>query len=172
LRRTPRSKFKNLLQSIAKSFGLFGSLVAIVSHVNKDRRQETNRRCDFRVPESHSIPNGYLPPSRSLFPCRNIRGTHAIRVAHLERLRKPRAASPCSSPPPSSVVLASLHRDVQRTLTPQSAEFGLYKHPTKLAWVTERQDLATLLGNVQTRLKTYGLEDYVPPKGLVGIVGG
>ena len=32
--------------------------------------------------------------------------------------------------------------------------------------MTERQDLATLFGNVQTKLKTYGLRDYVPPKGL------
>jgi len=68
------------------------------------------------------------------------------------------------------VVLASLHTYVDARA--QSAEFNLYKQTTKLAWVTERQDLATLLGNVQTRLQTYGLEDYVPPKGLVGIVGG
>lgn len=33
-------------------------------------------------------------------------------------------------------------------------------------WVTERQDVATLFGNVQTKLKTYSLRDYVPPAGL------
>ena len=48
----------------------------------------------------------------------------------------------------------------------QSAEFTSYKQTTKRTWVTERQDLATLFGNVQTKLKTYGLRDYVPPKGL------
>ena len=48
----------------------------------------------------------------------------------------------------------------------QSAEFTFYKQTTKRTWVTQRQDLATLLGNVQTKLKTYGLRDYVPPKGL------
>jgi hypothetical protein len=48
----------------------------------------------------------------------------------------------------------------------QSAEFTSYKQTTKRTWVTERQDLATLFGNVQTKLKTYGLRDYVPPNGL------
>ena len=32
--------------------------------------------------------------------------------------------------------------------------------------MTEKQDIATLFGNVQTKLKTYGLRDYVPPHGL------
>lgn len=30
----------------------------------------------------------------------------------------------------------------------------------------ERQDVATLFGNVQTKLRTYGLREYVPPPGL------
>ncbi|KAG5352936.1 hypothetical protein C0989_011978 [Termitomyces sp. Mn162] len=47
-----------------------------------------------------------------------------------------------------------------------SMDFATYKQTTKRAWVTERQDLATLFGNVQTKLKTYGLRDYVPPSGL------
>jgi len=32
--------------------------------------------------------------------------------------------------------------------------------------VTERQNLVTLFSNVQTKLKTYGLREYVAPKGL------
>lgn len=32
--------------------------------------------------------------------------------------------------------------------------------------MTEKQDVATLFGNVQTKLKTYGLREYVPPHGL------
>ncbi|KAG6813590.1 hypothetical protein H0H92_009634 [Tricholoma furcatifolium] len=48
----------------------------------------------------------------------------------------------------------------------QSADFANYKQTTKRTWVTERQDVATLFGNVQTKLKTYGLREYVPPPGL------
>lgn len=32
--------------------------------------------------------------------------------------------------------------------------------------MTERQDVTTLFGNVQTKLRTYGLREYVPSKGL------
>ncbi|KAH6911489.1 actinin-like protein [Coprinopsis sp. MPI-PUGE-AT-0042] len=48
----------------------------------------------------------------------------------------------------------------------QSARFTSYKQTTKRTWVTERQDVITLFGNVQTKLKTYSLAEYVPPKGL------
>ncbi|KAG2009772.1 actin cross-linking, variant 2 [Coprinopsis cinerea AmutBmut pab1-1] len=48
----------------------------------------------------------------------------------------------------------------------QSANFNTYKQTTKRTWVTERQDVITLFGNVQTKLKTYALAEYVPPDGL------
>lgn len=48
----------------------------------------------------------------------------------------------------------------------QSATFTTYKHTTKRTWVTERQDVTTLLGNIQTKLRTYGLREYIPPLGL------
>jgi len=48
----------------------------------------------------------------------------------------------------------------------QYAQFHLYKRTEKREWVTEKQDLATLLGNVQTKLNTYHLRPYVPPEGL------
>ncbi|PCH39917.1 hypothetical protein WOLCODRAFT_136560 [Wolfiporia cocos MD-104 SS10] len=47
-----------------------------------------------------------------------------------------------------------------------SAMFKNYKQTTKRAWVTEKQDVTTLFGNVQTKLRTYGLREYVPPPGL------
>ncbi|KAI1794952.1 actinin-like protein [Ganoderma leucocontextum] len=47
-----------------------------------------------------------------------------------------------------------------------SQSFQNYKQTTKRTWVTEKQDIATLFGNVQTKLKTYGLREYVPPPGL------
>lgn len=47
-----------------------------------------------------------------------------------------------------------------------SAEFNTYKQTLKRDWVTEKQDLASLFGNVQTKLKTYNLRPYLPPPGL------
>lgn len=48
----------------------------------------------------------------------------------------------------------------------QSADFATYKKITKREWVTEKQDIATLFGNIQTKLRTYGLREYVPPSGI------
>ncbi|KAK2465409.1 hypothetical protein APHAL10511_002763 [Amanita phalloides] len=48
----------------------------------------------------------------------------------------------------------------------QSTEFATYKKTTKRTWVAEKQDIATLFGNVQTKLRTYRLREYVPPPGL------
>ncbi|KAG8745851.1 hypothetical protein FRC10_006878 [Ceratobasidium sp. 414] len=48
----------------------------------------------------------------------------------------------------------------------QLIEFQNYKNASKRQWVSEKQDLATLYANVQTKLRTYGLREYVPPPGL------
>ncbi|KAF7299650.1 hypothetical protein HMN09_00970400 [Mycena chlorophos] len=47
-----------------------------------------------------------------------------------------------------------------------STDFNTYKQTTKRTWVVEKQDVATLFGNVQTKLRTYGLREYVPPPEL------
>jgi hypothetical protein len=39
------------------------------------------------------------------------------------------------------------------------SSFATYKQTQKRTWVTEKQDVATLFGNVQTKLKTYGLRE-------------
>ncbi|KAH8082020.1 actinin-like protein [Cristinia sonorae] len=46
------------------------------------------------------------------------------------------------------------------------SNFQKYKSTTKRTWVIEKQDVTTLFGNVQTKLRTYGLREYVPPAGL------
>ena len=51
-----------------------------------------------------------------------------------------------------------------------SAQFSTYKQTIKRNWVTEKQDLATLFSNVQTKLRTYGLREYLPPPGLTPAV--
>ena len=48
----------------------------------------------------------------------------------------------------------------------QLTVFNEYKYGVKRAWVRERTDLAALLGNIQTKLKTYHLREWVPGEGL------
>ncbi|KDN41246.1 hypothetical protein K437DRAFT_238436 [Tilletiaria anomala UBC 951] len=44
--------------------------------------------------------------------------------------------------------------------------FNAYKQGPKRSWVQERTDLAALLGNIQTKLKTYHLREWAPAPGL------
>ncbi|KAH6888582.1 calponin homology domain-containing protein [Thelonectria olida] len=48
----------------------------------------------------------------------------------------------------------------------QATEFGGYKRGKKREWVAEKSDLATLLGNIKTKLGTYRLRPYDPPADL------
>ena len=47
----------------------------------------------------------------------------------------------------------------------QSNTFKEYKKNTKRTWVSEKRELENMLGNVQTKLKTYNLTPYHPPEG-------
>ncbi|OIW34062.1 hypothetical protein CONLIGDRAFT_659767 [Coniochaeta ligniaria NRRL 30616] len=48
----------------------------------------------------------------------------------------------------------------------QATEFAAYKRGKKRDWVAEKSDLATLLGNIKTKLGTYRLRPYEPPAEL------
>ncbi|KAI1777716.1 calponin homology domain-containing protein [Hypoxylon cercidicola] len=48
----------------------------------------------------------------------------------------------------------------------QATEFSGYKRGKKREWVAEKSDLATLLGNIKTKLGTYRLRAYEPPPEL------
>ncbi|RYP48431.1 hypothetical protein DL768_005704 [Monosporascus sp. mg162] len=48
----------------------------------------------------------------------------------------------------------------------QSGEFVAYKKGQKREWVAEKSELATLLGNIKTKLGTYRLRPYEPPPEL------
>ena len=41
-----------------------------------------------------------------------------------------------------------------------------YKLTVKRQWVGEKSDLSTLLGNIQTKMSTYRMSAYEPPKEL------
>ncbi len=53
----------------------------------------------------------------------------------------------------------------------QLAAFADFKRTTKRSWIKERQDLTTAFGNLQTKLKTSGLQAYRAPRGLTLQVG-
>ncbi|KAF2208620.1 hypothetical protein CERZMDRAFT_70843 [Cercospora zeae-maydis SCOH1-5] len=48
----------------------------------------------------------------------------------------------------------------------QSREFTKYKQKSKREWVAEKSELAGMLGNIKTKLNTYRLRPYQPPKEL------
>ncbi|AEO57515.1 hypothetical protein MYCTH_2303748 [Thermothelomyces thermophilus ATCC 42464] len=48
----------------------------------------------------------------------------------------------------------------------QAADFAAYKKGRKREWVAEKSELATLLGNIKTKLGTYRLRPYEPPAEL------
>lgn len=48
----------------------------------------------------------------------------------------------------------------------QATEFAAYKKGIKREWVAEKSELATLLGNIKTKLGTYRLRPYEPPAEL------
>ncbi|CAO3592885.1 unnamed protein product [Absidia cylindrospora] len=45
-------------------------------------------------------------------------------------------------------------------------EFNHYKNTQKREWVAEKREIDSLLGNIQTKLKTYNLKPYNPPEKL------
>ncbi|KZW01516.1 hypothetical protein EXIGLDRAFT_64789 [Exidia glandulosa HHB12029] len=48
-----------------------------------------------------------------------------------------------------------------------ASAFATYKATEKRTWVTEKQELGTLYSNIQTRLRTYGLREWVPAAGFL-----
>lgn len=52
----------------------------------------------------------------------------------------------------------------------ESHDFALYKKTLKRQWVGQKADLAGLLSNITTKLKTYNMRPYIPPPGLSLIV--
>ncbi|EIE80322.1 hypothetical protein RO3G_05027 [Rhizopus delemar RA 99-880] len=48
----------------------------------------------------------------------------------------------------------------------KSTNFAIYKSTQKREWLAEKRDIDALLGNIQTKAKTYNLKPYYPPPGL------
>ncbi|EEB09417.2 alpha-actinin [Schizosaccharomyces japonicus yFS275] len=65
-----------------------------------------------------------------------------------------------------NVWLNTVLGDNYASLKKQSNSFGRFKSSVKREWVKEKMDLESLLGTIQTNLKTYQLKKYEPPAGL------
>ncbi|KAK9479128.1 calponin homology domain-containing protein [Lipomyces japonicus] len=48
----------------------------------------------------------------------------------------------------------------------QNAEFARYKTNLKREWIAEKAEITSMLGNIRTKLATYGLKEYIPANGL------
>lgn len=62
----------------------------------------------------------------------------------------------------TAATFAGTYADARAQLT----QFNQYKIGVKRELVRERTDLAALLGNIQTKLKTYHLPEWIPQQGL------
>ncbi|CAO3635664.1 unnamed protein product [Cunninghamella blakesleeana] len=56
--------------------------------------------------------------------------------------------------------------DFYHLIQEKGKDFNHYKNHQKRAWVTEKREIDSLLGNIQTKLRTYNLKPYYPPEGL------
>lgn len=61
---------------------------------------------------------------------------------------------------------AAVFTDVYTDVKKLRSLFTDYKRTTKRTWITEKSELGSLLGNIRTKLATYGLNEYEPPEGL------
>lgn len=65
-----------------------------------------------------------------------------------------------------STALSAPLPDTYPELKAEATQFQTYKQTTKREWVAQKGDVAGLLGNIVTKLRTYNLKTYVPPEGL------
>jgi hypothetical protein len=63
--------------------------------------------------------------------------------------------------------LSSTYAEAKR----ESHDFAQYKRTLKRQWVGQKADLAGMLSNICTKLKTYDMKPYIPPNGLALTVG-
>lgn len=79
-----------------------------------------------------------------------------------ERVRKLLAAIKAKQESWESTVFTDTYADAKT----HRLKFTEYKRTTKREWITEKSELSSLLGNIRTKLATYGLAEYEPPEGL------
>ncbi|KAF8319071.1 hypothetical protein DL93DRAFT_2053972 [Clavulina sp. PMI_390] len=137
---------------------------------------EVEDLCDARPPDERSVMT-YVACFFHAFSSMDQAETVSRRVEKFAELMQSVWASRNDYEERMRNLLASIEHTIQKwkdvtfagfyaDAMAHSSDFNTYKQTLKREWVTEKQDLASLFGNVQTKLKTYNLRPYIPPPGL------
>jgi Ca2+-binding EF-hand superfamily protein len=89
----------------------------------------------------------------------NMQGAWEMESAYEKRMRELLRQIALKRQEWSSSSFAGTYADAKS----QAVAFASYKRSQKRSWVGEKSDLATLLGNIRTKLSTYRLRAYEPP---------
>ena len=89
----------------------------------------------------------------------NMQGAWEMETAYEKRMRELLRQIALKRQEWSSSSFAGTYADAKS----QAVAFASYKRSQKRSWVGEKSDLATLLGNIRTKLSTYRLRAYEPP---------
>ena len=92
----------------------------------------------------------------------NMQGAWEMESAYETRMRELLRQIALKRQEWSSSSFAGTYADAKS----QASAFASYKRSQKRSWVAEKSDLATLLGNIRTKLSTYRLRPYEPPVDL------
>lgn len=92
----------------------------------------------------------------------NMQGAWEMETAYEKRMRELLRQIALKRQEWSSSSFAGTYADAKS----QAVAFASYKRSQKRSWVGEKSDLATLLGNIRTKLSTYRLRPYEPPSDI------
>ncbi|WWC68409.1 uncharacterized protein I206_102336 [Kwoniella pini CBS 10737] len=140
------------------------------------RLLEVKDLCDVEVPDERSVMT-YVAEFFHKFSSEDKAETGARRVEKFAELMQGLWTNKNDFERRMAALLTSLDSTLHSwSLTPQSTtypeaishlnRFNEYKKTTKRGYVKERQELAGLYSNIQTKLKTYSLQSWEPASGL------
>ncbi|KAF8628666.1 hypothetical protein AX15_003796 [Amanita polypyramis BW_CC] len=152
------------------------ALMTAAEHLNIPQLLEVEDLCDSQHPDERSVMT-YVASYFHAFSTMDQAETVSRRVEKFAELMQSVWVSRNDYERRARLLLAALSEiqehwserafaGTYQDAKEQRSEFAGYKQTTKRTWVAEKQDIATLFGNVQTKLRTYGLREYVPPPGL------
>ncbi|WRT65944.1 uncharacterized protein IL334_002895 [Kwoniella shivajii] len=140
------------------------------------RLLEVNDLCDVEVPDERSVMT-YVAEFFHKFSSEDKAETGARRVEKFAELMQGLWTNKNDFERRMNALLSSLDSTLHSwSITPQSTtypeaishlnRFNEYKKTTKRGYVKERQELAALYSNIQTKVKTYALRSWEPTPGL------
>ncbi|WVF70936.1 hypothetical protein IAT40_005731 [Kwoniella sp. CBS 6097] len=140
------------------------------------RLLEVKDLCDVEVPDERSVMT-YVAEFFHKFSSEDKAETGARRVEKFAELMQGLWTNKNDFERRMSSLLSALQATQHSwTITPQAttypeaianlSRFNEYKRTLKRGWVKERQELAALYSNIQTKVKTYALRAWEPREGL------